>query len=102
MDSMDWFDPGCDEASVQIIALNRALAPGGRVMLRSAGLRPWYVRTFSRNGFAIKRVGARLKGECIDRVNMYASTWICTKTAEVFTASQALPEENNLVEKLEL
>jgi betaine lipid synthase len=83
MDSMDWFDPEGPEAGVQITAINRALKLGGRVFLRSAGLKPWYVPTFERLGFAAKRVGARMPGMCIDRVNMYASTWIMTKTVDL-------------------
>ncbi|KAK7714425.1 hypothetical protein SLS57_007151 [Botryosphaeria dothidea] len=84
MDSMDWFDPhNTTAATTQIRALNRALQLKGRVLLRSAALKPWYVAEFERGGFAPKRVGARWPGECIDRVNMYASTWICTKVASV-------------------
>lgn len=79
MDSMDWFDPGSDAAASQITKLNRALKMGGRVMLRSAGLRPWYLKEFAKLGFATKCMGSREKGACIDRVNMYASCWICTK-----------------------
>ena len=101
MDSMDWFDPSDKNAEIQVQSLNRALKLGGKVLLRSAALRPWYTSVFERNGFVPKRVGARLPGTCIDRyvttpqkpsevlpdilvfsgrVNMYASTWICTKT----------------------
>ena len=99
MDSMDWFDPGDQQAEIQAQALLRALKPGGKILLRSAGLTPWYISVFEKHGFATKRVGARLPGTCIDRsakiqpllmhtiadvfissrVNMYASTWICTK-----------------------
>jgi len=46
-------------------------------------LRPWYISVFEEEGFAAKRVGTRTEGVCIDRVNMYASTWICTKRAEI-------------------
>ena len=67
MDSMDWFDPGADEASKQIDQLNRAMKLGGRVMLRSAALTPWYIETFEGLGFQAKRVGARIGGACIDR-----------------------------------
>jgi betaine lipid synthase len=70
MDSMDWFDPGSDAAAVQILKLNRAVKKGGRVMLRSAGLNPWYVAVFEKHGFSGKRVAGRLPGSCIDRVNM--------------------------------
>ena len=67
MDSMDWFDPGAEEAEKQIRQLNRALKLGGRVLLRSAALTPWYVKTFESLGFQGKRVGARIGGACIDR-----------------------------------
>lgn len=79
MDSMDWFDPGSNAAASQITRLNRALKMGGRVMLRSSGLKPWYLKEFARLGFATKCMGSREGGACIDRVNMYASCWICTK-----------------------
>ncbi|KAF4818786.1 hypothetical protein CGCSCA5_v004997 [Colletotrichum siamense] len=80
MDSMDWFDPDSSAAAAQITKLNRALKTGGRVLLRSSGLSPWYIKVFEAHGFSPKRVGARTPGTCIDRVNMYASCWICTKT----------------------
>lgn len=67
MDSMDWFDPSGDEAAIQVRALNHALKISGRVMLRSAGLKPWYVSVFESLGFTPRRVGARLPGMCIDR-----------------------------------
>ncbi|POR31647.1 Uncharacterized protein TPAR_08150 [Tolypocladium paradoxum] len=79
MDSMDWFDTGSQAAAAQVSKLNRALAMGGRVMLRSSALSPWYIKVFESHGFTAKRHGARLDGACIDRVNMYASCWVCTK-----------------------
>lgn len=103
MDSMDWFDPASTAAAEQVKALNRAMKMKGRVLLRSAGLTPWYVKVFEEFGFKPKRMAARMPGSCIDRyvwlyeskfraeqhgaltssrVNMYASTWICTKTSE--------------------
>ncbi|RAH74331.1 class I SAM-dependent methyltransferase [Aspergillus aculeatinus CBS 121060] len=83
MDSMDWFDPTSDAAAAQAQKLNHALKKGGRILLRSASIDPWYIRHFEANGFSAKRVGARVPGTCIDRVNMYASTWICTKTRDL-------------------
>lgn len=87
MDSMDWFEPpgprpgssSSSAATSQITKLNRALGMGGRVLLRSAGLRPWYVDEFERHGFVAKCHGSRKDGACIDRVNMYASCWVMTK-----------------------
>ena len=67
MDSMDWFDEDKDDAVRQIRALNKALAPKGRVLLRTAGLEPWYIKKFEENGFAPKCVGKRVPGSCIDR-----------------------------------
>lgn len=67
MDSMDWFPPQGNQALRQIRALNRALKVKGRVMLRSAGLEPWYIKCFAECGFGVKRVAVRLPGSCIDR-----------------------------------
>ena len=67
MDSMDWFKVGENQAEVQVEALYRALKLGGKVLLRSAGLKPWYTALFEKHGFITKRVGARLPGMCIDR-----------------------------------
>ncbi|KAL1986858.1 hypothetical protein VTN96DRAFT_5511 [Rasamsonia emersonii] len=91
MDSMDWFNPKEDAAAKQARALNRALKIGGRVLLRSASIEPWYIKDFQDNGFTPRRVGARFPGSCIDRVNMYASAWICTKTTEVDAKSSDPP-----------
>ncbi|KAI0763515.1 hypothetical protein BD413DRAFT_643130 [Trametes elegans] len=82
MDHMDWFDPEGDQATKEINALNKAMKLGGRVLLRSAGLKPWYIANFSAQGFKCERVAARTSGKCVDRVNMYASTWICTKVGQ--------------------
>lgn len=67
MDSMDWFNPADGQALAQIEKLRRALKMGGRVMLRSAGLKPWYIETFESCGFSCKRVACRVPGSCIDR-----------------------------------
>ena len=67
MDSMDWFEPTDSQAELQVQTLYRALKVGGKVLLRSAGLKPWYMALFEKNGFAIKRVGTRYPGSCIDR-----------------------------------
>lgn len=64
---MDWFDPKEAQAQAQIQALYCALRLGGKVLLRSAGLRPWYIALFEKNGFTANRVGTRLPGSCIDR-----------------------------------
>ncbi|KAL4797085.1 hypothetical protein BDV19DRAFT_397920 [Aspergillus venezuelensis] len=100
MDSMDWFDPEGSAASAQARKFNHALKMEGRVLLRSASIEPWYIKNFEENGFEAKRVGARFSGSCIDRVNMYASTWICTKKKELERPGQ---EERSLsVDHLEI
>lgn len=82
MDHMDWFDPKKDDAKNEILAVKDCLVPGGRVMLRSAAQYPWYIKTFELCGFKCKPAGIRHAGESIDRINMYASTWVCTKSED--------------------
>jgi len=67
MDSMDWFNPKETAAQEQIVALNKVLKVGGRVLFRSAATRPWYTAIFEQNGFESKCVGRRDSGKCIDR-----------------------------------
>ncbi|KAA8575153.1 hypothetical protein EYC84_004358 [Monilinia fructicola] len=88
MDSMDWFEAGGEAAAGQIRRLNRALKVGGRVLLRSAALKPW--------------VGARIAGACIDRVNMYASCYLLTKVEDLEPASVARRQGSIDLETLEI
>lgn len=64
---MDWFDPAEDAAAEQARKLNHALKMGGRVLLRSASIEPWYMKQFKEGGFSPSRVGSRFPGTCIDR-----------------------------------
>lgn len=82
MDHMDWFSKDGIDADAEISALYQALAPGGRVMLRSAASKPWYIKNFEKIGFTCEAAGIRTSTESIDRVNMYASTWVCTKAGK--------------------
>ncbi|KAL2815707.1 hypothetical protein BJX63DRAFT_420275 [Aspergillus granulosus] len=100
MDSMDWFDPEGTDATAQAQKFNSALKMDGRILLRSASIEPWYIKNFEENGFTARRVGARFSGSCIDRVNMYASTWICTKTQELERPTQ--DKRSNSVEYLQI
>ncbi|CAH6720266.1 hypothetical protein CLIB1444_03S08086 [[Candida] jaroonii] len=79
MDHMDWFDPNGKDAVNEILAVKKALCKNGRVMLRSAAQYPWYIKIFEQNGFRCEPAAIRESGESIDRINMYASTWVCTK-----------------------
>lgn len=81
MDHMDWFDPEGQDVNDEIDALYGALCEGGRVMLRTAAKKPWYIANFEARGFTCDAAATRYSGKMIDRVNMYASTWICTKRA---------------------
>lgn len=113
MDSIDWFSPTGIKAGLQVAATNRALKLGGRVLLRSAGLRLWYIQEFEVWGFTTQRISLRLAGSCIDRyilsfsnffccsqgsadikpsrVNMYASTWLCVKTEDLLAPHITTP-----------
>lgn len=82
MDHMDWFDPKGQDALAEIQALKKCLAPGGRVLLRSASTHPWYIGTFESEGFLCQAAAVREENKSIDRINMYASTWVCTKLDE--------------------
>jgi betaine lipid synthase len=79
MDHMDWLSPEDDMAAEEIKHLNRALAKGGRVMLRSSSKTPWYIKVFEAQGFKCHASATRYSSKSIERVNMYASTWITTK-----------------------
>jgi len=70
MDSMDWFSPDTLDAIIQVQALNAALKLGGRVLLRSAGLKPWYTKAFEEQGFAARRANVRFPGSCVDRYEL--------------------------------
>jgi len=91
------------QANEEIEALAKKMASGGRVLLRSSSKKPWYLQIFVKNGFWLAPVGIRMSDResqnefwqvwlqneisekfakdpqvvrpCIDRVNMYASTW---------------------------
>lgn len=45
MDHLDWFAPGAAEVDDEVVQLFRALAPGGKVLWRSAAKQPWYAET---------------------------------------------------------
>jgi betaine lipid synthase len=75
MDHMDWMDWDGNEVRKEIVALRNAMRPGGQVMFRSAAKKPWYVKIYEEQGFRCRPVSTR-EGNSIDRINMYASTWL--------------------------
>lgn len=102
MDHMDWFSPGDTAARDEIRVLNRALCVGGRVMLRSSSKNPWYIKTYEKEGFKCHAAAVRESNTSIDRVNMYASTWVCTKQYDSFTP-KATPVSSSLhIDKIEI
>lgn len=84
---------GTDAAQSQIDAVHRVLKIGGKVLLRSASVKPWYIELFERmeddeSGrklWTVKCMGRRdtSKGKCLDRVNMYASCWLIIKAGDM-------------------
>ena len=78
---------GTEAAQSQIEAVLRVLRVGGKVLLRSASVQPWYIELFERMEneetgmklWSVRCMGRREDGKCIDRVNMYASCWFIVK-----------------------
>lgn len=85
MDHLDWFGAEKDykEVETEVEMLTKVLAPGGRVLLRSSSMKPWYIGVFEAHNYSCKPAAVREPGTCIDRVNMYASTWLCEKPGAI-------------------
>lgn len=85
MDHLDWFgrEDGYEDVEAEVKMLTKALAPGGRVMLRSSAKRPWYIDIFEAHDYHCHAAAVRESGTFIDRVNMYASTWLCEKPGAI-------------------
>jgi betaine lipid synthase len=77
MDHMDWMDWDGVEVRKEIVALRRAMKEGGQIVFRSAAKSPWYVRIYEEEGFKCTPIAVR-EGSSIDRINMYASTWLAS------------------------
>jgi betaine lipid synthase len=92
MDHMDWMDWDGIEVRKEIIALRNAMKPGGEVMFRSAAKNPWYVKVYEEEGFICSPVAIRQDGNCIDRINMYASTWLARLVGPPDMEALQLPE----------
>jgi betaine lipid synthase len=75
MDHMDWMDWDGMEVRKEIVALRNAMKPGGQILFRSASKRPWYVKVYEEEGFTCYPIAIR-GSNSIDRINMYASTWL--------------------------
>jgi betaine lipid synthase len=76
MDHLDWLD---EPAARQVAAaLGRRVAPGGRVIWRSAALAPPYSRWIEEAGFEVRCLQRADEGY-MDRVNSYASFFVAVK-----------------------
>jgi len=67
VDAMDRLDLQGTETEDQIRALNKALMMGGRVLLKSVALEPWFIPKFEQLGFQRRCYGMRKAGTCVDR-----------------------------------
>lgn len=79
MDHLDWMDLKTMRRVAE--ALSTHVAPGGRVILRSAALEPPYVKMIRDVGFTVKCIqrADAVQGGYMDRVNMYASFYLAIK-----------------------
>lgn len=77
MDHVDWLD----EETAKNLAFTTFTQtnPGAKIIFRSAALRPFYVSFFEEAGFNVRCVTRIDNSGYMDRVNMYASFYVCTK-----------------------
>jgi betaine lipid synthase len=78
MDHVDWMD--AKYARELAATLAEQVAPGGRVIWRSAALSPWYSRIIADAGFDVRCLGRSDEGY-MDRVNMYSSFYLAVRKA---------------------
>ncbi len=76
MDHVDWQD--MSQARVLAATLAKHVAPGGRVIWRSAALCPPYTRIIREAGFDVKCLQRADEGY-MDRVNMYSSFYVAVR-----------------------
>lgn len=79
MDHVDWTDAAY--AQTLAAALAAHVAPGGRVIWRSASVDPWYVKFIEAAGFTTQIIARADVTPYLDRVNMYASFGMAVKKA---------------------
>jgi betaine lipid synthase len=78
MDHMDWLTEA--EARILIRTMWLHTKPGANVILCSSALRPFYIDVFVETGFQTKCINRKDQcGPLMDRVNMYASQYCCTR-----------------------
>ena len=77
MDHADWQDENATRELSK--ALYEQMIEGGKIILRSAGLRPHYVNQLEDYGFVVKCISRIDEQPFMDRVNMYASFYVCDR-----------------------
>eukprot|EP00884_Botryococcus_braunii_P001650 jgi/Botrbrau1/11486/Bobra.0360s0013.1 len=80
MDHVDWQDVG--QARDLAASLAKHVAPGGRIIWRSAALVPPYARIVRDAGFDVRCISRADEGY-MDRVNMYSSFYVATRRSPV-------------------
>lgn len=80
MDHVDWQD--LSQAKELAALLAKHVAPGGRIIWRSAALVPPYARAIRDAGFDVRCVSRADEGY-MDRVNMYSSFYVATRKSPV-------------------
>jgi len=82
MDHLDWMDAA--DILEELALLRRKLTPGARVLFRSAVKKPPHVALFEQLGFRLEQhvrptyIRGQPAPPLLDRVNMYASSWVAT------------------------
>lgn len=82
MDHADWL---CTDKQMELVtALRDCIAPGGRVIWRSASLEPPYAAMMAKNGFTVRCIQRfdrmpDTQNLYMDRVNMYASFYVAER-----------------------
>ena len=74
MDHLDWLHH--DEYTAVAKALHTHVAPNGRILLRSASLKPPYISVLIDYGFSMTLINSHSTHSVCDKVNMYASTYV--------------------------
>ena len=77
MDHVDW--QSTEQATELVETLYKQLNNGGKIIFRSAAEYPFYADILKDVGFRVNCIQKIRDTNYIDRVNMYASFYICIK-----------------------
>lgn len=77
MDHVDW--QSVEQATELSETLYQQMNYGGKLIFRSAAEYPFYADILKQTGFKVKCINRISNNNYMDRVNMYASFYICTK-----------------------